>query len=157
MSVTWRSSASLARSTCFTNRGIVIVVCWVGFALYLLTGGWKQERSTGVETKRRGRESVIDPKNHCQIRFCSPLVLPKNEILARLSFGLRRLRWEWGSLRNSRRMGVLGRDLKALQRVAEPSAVRGSFGFLRAVWSLACFSSHVMIQVRGRRRSWAKR
>ena len=58
------------------------MVCWVGFALYLLTGGWKQERSTGVEAKRRGRESVIDPKNHCQIRFCSPFVLPKNEILA---------------------------------------------------------------------------
>lgn len=63
-------------------RGIVILVCWVGFALYLLTGGWKQERSTGVEAKRRGRESVIDPKNHCQIRFCSPFVLPKNAILA---------------------------------------------------------------------------
>ena len=62
-------------------RGIVILVCWVGFALYLLTGGWKQERSTGVEAKRRGRESVIDPKNHCQIRFCSPFVLPKNATL----------------------------------------------------------------------------
>lgn len=57
-------------------RGIVIVVCWVGFALYLLTVGWKQERSTGVEAKRRGRESVIDPKNHSQIRFYSPFVLP---------------------------------------------------------------------------------
>lgn len=38
--------------------------------------GGEQERSTGVEAKRRGRESVIDPKNHCQIRFCSPFVLP---------------------------------------------------------------------------------
>ncbi|KAL4396882.1 hypothetical protein AHAS_Ahas01G0136300 [Arachis hypogaea] len=31
-------------------------------------------------------------------------------------------------------MGVLGRDLKVLQRVAEPSTVKGSFGFLRAVF-----------------------
>jgi hypothetical protein len=54
--------------------------------------GGEQERSTGVEAKRRGRKSVIDPKNHCQIRFCFPFVLPKNEILARLSFSLRRLR-----------------------------------------------------------------
>jgi len=53
-------------------------------------------------------------------------------------------------------MGVLGRDLKALQRVAEPSALRGE-GLLASSGRLACFSSHVMIQVRGRRRSWAKR
>lgn len=39
--------------------------------------GGEQERSTGVEAKRRGRESVIDPKNHCQIRFCFPFVLPR--------------------------------------------------------------------------------
>lgn len=62
------------------------MVCWVGFALYLLTRGWKEERSTGVEAKRRGRESVIDPKNHCQIRFCFLFVLPKNEILAESEF-----------------------------------------------------------------------
>ena len=39
-----------------------------------------------MEAKRRGRKSVIDPKNHCQIRFCFPFVLPKNEILAESEF-----------------------------------------------------------------------
>lgn len=43
----------------------------IGFALYLLTVGWKQERSIGVIAKRRGRESVIDLKSHSQTRFCS--------------------------------------------------------------------------------------
>ncbi|KAH7856402.1 hypothetical protein Vadar_000916 [Vaccinium darrowii] len=52
--------------------------------------GWKQERSIGVEAKRHGRDYVIDPKNHCQIRFCFP-VLPKTNILAWLSFGLRKV------------------------------------------------------------------
>ncbi|KAK4718089.1 hypothetical protein R3W88_016427 [Solanum pinnatisectum] len=66
---------------CETHQSSKIVYYYdaldrVGFALYLLTVGWKQERSTGVEAKRRGRESVIDLKNHFHIRFCSPFILP---------------------------------------------------------------------------------
>ncbi|GAU19267.1 hypothetical protein TSUD_335520 [Trifolium subterraneum] len=61
-------------------------------------------------------------------------------------------------------MGVLGRDLKVIQRVAEPSAVRGSFGFLRAPRDDSRFvvgvgagrsgsEAQVVMQVRGERSS----
>ena len=54
-----------------------------------------------------------------------------------------------------RRIGIDGFDLKALQRVLEPSAVRGE-SLLTSSGPCEVTRSHVMIQLRGRRRSWAK-
>lgn len=111
--------------------GIVLAGCWIGFALYLLTRGCKKERSTGVEAKRRGRESVIDPKNHCRYDSAPASYYQKMRFLhLSASKG-----WEWGSLRNSRRMGV-GSKSSPTCCGAFGREVRGEIGFDRVKLSL---------------------
>ena len=42
------------------NSGLLGWFCYLPFHM-----AWKQERSTGMEAKRQGQESMIDLKNHC--------------------------------------------------------------------------------------------